>query len=451
MIFVRRCACRVVQPFVTLVALPGSVFIVVGVAMAHSLLAQTAGPGVLDDTTANPGLEPAAKLSPVSVFTAKEIPEAEPGKPAWWTGEKNTGGWGYDIAYYSKWVYAVSGAEYILQFECDPATAKLTYKGATRFVGYLSEEKNPNMTCRIRLLPNGRAMLTLLNGNHKTGFMWYDIDKNTGRLTAAGKQVPPKFDKHNAPQLWTPDQQRFCVGGYFWTKIYWYRFADDDAPVEDGSFPLKNWPVANYLGSIKFSPDWRHMYYLVFQWSEDPLCDKTPQIDTYEIDPKTRSGIYVSSLELPCDGATRFHVSGAIEPCSPDGKHLYVFLNGGPSSENCYYYVLARDPGSGKLTLVQRKTEPALRGLVGVPYSRPDRLVFAGDGKSGYCIPDYGGTLLESFSRDPETGTLTFHPPVTDINAHRLVADPVNGNLFTVGEKISSFKIPGSSRAAVAK
>lgn len=394
---------------------------------------------------------PQSSLVPASVFTPSDLPEPEPGKPAWWTGEKSGGGWGYDIVYYDKWVYAVSGAEYILKFQRDPATAKLTYQGATPFVGYNSEEKNPNMTCKIRLLADGSAMLTLLNGNHKTGFMWYGIDKDTGKLTAAGNEVPARFDHHNALQLWTPDQQRFCVGGYFWTKVYWYRFGDDGAPVPDGSFALKNWPIANYLGSVKFSPDWRHMYFLVLQDSEDPLCDKTPQIDTYEIDPKTHAGTYESSLELPCEGTTKNHISGAIEPFSPDGKHLYVFFTGGPSAENSYYYVLARDPVSGKLTIVDQKNEATLSGVQGVPYSRPDRLAFAGDGKSGYCIPNYASGPLRSFTRDPDTGALTFQPPVEDIDAQRLVVDPVNGNLFTVGEKIVSFKIPGSEKASSAK
>lgn len=407
------------------------------------------------DLAGKPGSQPASTLAPVSLFTDKDIPEAEPGKPAWLPGKA----WCYGIVYYDKWVYAVSKAEYILQFERDPATAKLTYKGATAFARFHSDAQAPNVACGIRRLDNGNAILAILAGNDnpgwwyatdKGGFMWYAIDKDTGKPSAAGKQVPAQFDKHNAQQLWTPDQQRFCVGGYVWTKIYSYRFGEDGAPVEDGSFALKNWPNGNY-GSVRFSPDWRHMYYLVVQRSEDPLCDKTPQIDTYEIDPKTHAGTYRSSLELPIAGTPKEHVSGAIEPLSPDGKHLYVFFDDGPSA---YYYVLARDPDSGKLTIMHQKTEPTLRGVGGAPWSCLDRFAFAGDGKSGYYI--FGsdrvkGGPLGSFTRDPGTGALTFLPPVEDMGAQKLVVDPVAGNLFTVGEKIASFKIPASGKAMSSK
>jgi len=388
-------------------------------------------------------------LAPISVFTAKDIPEAEPGKPAWPTGDKTTN---YSIVYYDKWVYVASRAEYILQFQRDPATATLAYQATTPFLGYHSDENGGgDPRCAIRRLNDGNAMLTIHHGNHKTGFMWYAIDQRTGKLTAAGKHVPAKFDHHNAPMLWMPDQQRFCIGGYFWTQIYWYRFGDDGVPVADGGFALKNWPIANYSGSVRFSPDWRHMYYLLFQQSEDPICDRPPQIDTYEIDPKTHAGTCVSSVELPCEGKMNFHVGGAIQPLSPDGKHLYAFFTGGPSYSNSYYYVLARDATSGKLSIVHQKNEPTLSGMNASPYDRLDRFAFAGDGKSGYCIPDYTGGQLGHFARDPDTGALTFLPPVADMGADKLVVDPVNGNLFTVGEKIVSFKIPAATRPSEEK
>jgi len=395
-------------------------------------------------------------LVPASVFTDKDIAQPEPSKPVWLPGKA----WSYGIAFYDKWVYAVSKAEYILQFERDPATAKLTYEGATAFVGYHSEEKTPNIVCGIRRLDDGNAMLTILHGNDNPGFwyavdkgafLWYSINKDTGKLTAAGKQIPAKFDKHNAQQLWTPDQKHFCIGGYGWTKIYWCGFAEDGAPVEDGSFVLKNWTNGYYSGSVRFSPDWHHMYYLLFQRSDDAQYDRVPQIDTYDIDPKTHAGAYVSSLALPIIGSSKEHVGGTIEPLSPDGQHLYVFFNAGPAA---YYYVLARDSKDGKLTILDHKTEPVLRGLQGAPWSCMDRFAFAGDGKSGYCIIGSDvvkGGPLGIFTRDPATGALTMLPAVADMGAQKLVVDPVNGNLFTVGEKIASFKIPAAQKAAGAK
>jgi len=430
-------------------------FILAGFAMMPGARIGAAAPAGYGDPAGKTNPLSSFALEPVSLFSAADIPEAEPGKPAWLPGKA----WCYGIAYYDKWVYAVSRAEYILQFERDPATAKLTYQGATPFAGYHSDEKSPNIVCGIRRLNDGKAMLTILDGNDspgwwypgdKGGFIWYSIDKETGKLTAAGKQVPARFDKHNAQQLWAPDQQRFCIGGYGWTKIYWYRFAEDGAPVEDGSFTLKNWPNGNFPGSsVRLSPDWRHLYHLAFQWSEDPLCDKTPQIDTYEIDPKTNAETCVSSLELPYVGTRKDHVSGAIEPVSPDGKHLYVIFEGGATS---YYYVLARDPNNGKLTIIHQGTEASLR--VAVPWSRMDRLAFSSDGKSGYYISGFDrlrGGPLGRFARDSATGALTILPPVADLAVQKLIVDPANGNMFTVGENISSFKIPAPVSAAVAK
>ncbi len=202
-------------------------WVLAGITLLHGVRAadQPSPSGVLQAGGAT-----ADALVAASVFTAQDIPQAEAGKQVWLTAKA----WSYGIAYYDKWVYAVSKAEYILQFERDPATAKLTYKGATAFVGYHSDEVNPNIGCNIRRLADGNAVLTIFDGSEnpgwwyagdKGGIIWYDIDKDTGKLTAVGKQISGKFDKHNAQQLWTPDQQRFFVGGYCWSKIYWYRFA----------------------------------------------------------------------------------------------------------------------------------------------------------------------------------------------------------------------------------
>jgi len=221
--------------------------------------------------------------------------------------------------------------------------------------------------------------------------------------------------------------------------------------VEDGSFVLKNWPNSYYSGSIRFSPDWQQMYYLEFQRSDDAQYDRLPQIDTYAIDPKTHVATYVSSLELAGAPKSPNHPMGTIAPLSPDGKHLYVLFNNGMSS---YYYVLARDPATGSLSMVSQQIEPSLRGAMGTPWSCLDRFAFAGNGKSGYYA--IGSELLKngllgSFTRDPATGALTIRPAISDIGAQKLVVDPVNGNLFTVGGKIASFKIPVVETAAVAK
>jgi hypothetical protein len=222
-------------------------------------------------------------LVPVSVFTTNDIPAAESGKPVW----DSTRGWG--IACHDKWVYAVSAAEYVLQFECDPVTAKLTYKGATP-LGY----------------------------NNK--------DSAKGVMIHA-----------------------------------WIRRTDD-----------------NQAKLI--------------------LC-----------------------------------------------------------GELSYSYTLVREPSSGALTLASREPDTNagnLGILTGAPWSRQDRFAYSADGYYGYFVNEGWRAKegpVECFRRDPATGALTLLPPIPDMGARRLVLDPVNGILFTAGEKIASFKIPAAGKPASSK
>ena len=380
------------------------------------------------------------RLVPASVFTARDLPEAEPGKPVW----GGVQGWG--ITYYDKWVYAVSTTENILQFECDPVTAQLTYKGATP-LGYHNKDSAKHVTISswIRHAGDNQDKLVLFYGDHNKGLSWYGINKSSGRLIAEGKQVPVvKCDHHNSTQLVMPDGQHFCYGGRYEKTIDWYRFGDDGIPVADGSFALKNFGVGSQSPCVMASPDWKHMYYLMFSEPvrDDPTKDITPQIDTYAIDPKTHAGAYVSSLKLPVPAKSKGRVSGALEPFSPDGKFTYAIFRARGFS---YYYVLARDPNSGALSLASQNPNAKagdLGNLTGAPWSRQDRFAYTKDGQSGFFV---NNGPVERFSRDPATGVLTLLPPIPDMGARKLALDPVNGNLFTVGEKIASFKVaPGN-------
>ena len=375
-------------------------------------------------------------LAPASIFTAKDLPEVDPGKPIW----DSTRGWG--ITYYRNWVYAVSAAEYILQFECDPATAKLTYKGAIP-LGYRNPDSGRFVSINtwIRRMGN-QAKLILFYGDHHKGLTWYSIDKGSGVITLDGIQYPALCDHHNATQLVAPNSQHFCYGGRLLDKVDWYRLGDDGLPLADGSIAMKNASTGNggmSSGCVMTDPDWNHLYCMVFQCPDnDPKNDKTPFIDTYDLDLKTYSGVYKSTLELPVPATVQGRVSGTLEPFSPDGKFTYAIFRAGNTS---YYYTLARDPQSGALSIAGQKptTDAGNLGLLtGAPWSRQGRFAYADDGLSGYFVND---GPLERFTRDLTTGALTLLPPLPEMGAAKLALDPANSLLFTAGEKIASFKI----------
>ena len=384
---------------------------------------------------------------PVSVFTARDLPEIEPGKPLW-DGTRGCG-----VAYYDKWVYAVTHTENILQFECDAATAKLTYKGAMP-LGYEytnNATKGVQIFCWIRRTEDNLAKLVVFYGDHDKGCSWYGIDKHSGKLTPEGKQVPAPCDHHNATQLMAPDQQHFFYGGRVLDKVDWYRFGPDGAPVPDGSFAMKNFSTGNVgmsSGCAMTSPDWKHMYYAVFQCvDKDPKSDKAPFIDAYALDPKTHAPTYVSSLELPVPETVQGRISGTLTPFSPDGKFTYaIFVTG----ESYYCYTLSRDPTSGALKIASKTPviKDRMRTLTGPPWGRQDRFVYTADGTNGYYAMS---GPLGHFSRNLATGELTILPPNPDAGVIKLALDPVNGILFTVGEKISSFKVGGTKNPKESK
>ena len=383
----------------------------------------------------------AAGLTPSTVFTEKDFPELEPGKPLW------DGTRGFGVTYYDKWVYALSRAESILQFECDPLTGKLTYKGAIP-LGYHStenEKKVVQIYCWIRKGEDGRDRLVVFYGNDIKGVSWYGINKSTGVLTPEGQEVPAKCDHHNSIQLMTPDQQHFCYGGRLLTKVFCYRFDQSGVPVPDWDFDLKTPSVGNMgmgAGCIMASPDWSQIYSLAFQCPDkDPKNDKIPLLESYGIDLKSHVATYLSSLELPAPESVKGRLTANFVPFSPDGKFTYVFFSVG---ETYYYYILARDTKSGALT-VAGKSNPIqdhFRVITGPPWGRQNRCVYTADGRNIYCA--LAGSLGH-LSRDLTTGELKVLPMTPDAGVVKLALDPVHGILFTVGEKIGSYKVGGTN------
>ena len=104
---------------------------------------------------------------------------------------------------------------------------------------------------------------------------------------------------------------------------------------------------------------------------------------------------------------------------------------------------MARDPKSGALTTASQSPNTNagnLGNLTWAPWSRQNRFDYTADGQNGYFV---NNGPLDRFSRDSGTGILTLRPSVPDMGARFLALDSVNGILFTVGEKIASFKVGG--------
>ena len=370
--------------------------------------------------TSQPTTVPA--LVPVTTFTSKDLPEPDPGKPAWAQGNQ----WSYGVAVYEKWVYAASTAEYVLQFERDPMTAGLKYLGAVSF-NHHDPEKGVGVTLSIRRPADGSAMLYLRAGSHGPPlFQWYAIDKQTGKLTLKGKQLPVKLGLGAL----TPDQNRsYQMAGD--ATLVWCRFDEDGTPVEEGRTATH---AKNRYGPMVLSPDGRNLY----------MMDGTGRVDAYACDPKTGKPTYISTLDLQ----PTLQMASGLLPFSPDGRHLYIF-NGGWADKVTpdKFCVLRRDADKGTLTMLAGgKAAPAFSGLGGPPWSRGDRFAFAANGKSGCFLTLQGyyhrPAALGTFTRDSASGalTITAHVSARALGAARFAFDPDSGNLFTVGPTISSFK-----------
>jgi hypothetical protein len=340
-------------------------------------------------------------------------------------------------------VYAASTAEYVLQFERDPVTGGLEYKGAVPFQHHDPEGGVGVNRFFIRRSAGDDAMLYLDYGSHGPHlFTWFAVDGKTGELSQKGKQVPPKV----GVGLLTSDQKRmYSVTG---TKVTWCLFEEDGTPVEEGSAECRD---IKHYGQFLLSPDGRHLY---------TLPDPGVSVDAYACDEKTGTPTYVASIDLK-EAVLR---SSGLMPFSPDGRHLYVF-NGGffddknPGDTSC---ILERDLEKGTLRLLSSgKSDPNFNGLGGPGWSRQSRFAFTADGKRG-CFISLGGyyhrpTVVGTFTRDPATGALKVVTSVSArgeagaMNSCRFAFDPVNGNLYTCGERISSFKTPGTENTGVPK
>jgi len=393
--------------------------------------------GIATDLRGSLAAEPAASepaaasaLVPVKAFTDKDLPEPEPGKPAWAAGNQ----WSYGVAIYDKWVYAASNAEYLLQFKTDPATAGLTYQGATSFHHH-DPEKGVGVTLSIRRPADGSAMLYLRAGSHGPPlFQWYAIDKQTGKLTLKGKQLPVKLGLG----VLTPDQSR-CYQMAGDATLVWCRFEEDGTPVEEGRTAAH---ARNRYGPMVLSPDGRNLY----------MMDGAGRVDAYACDPRSGKPTYISTLDLQ----PTLQMDSGLLPLSPDGRHLYVF-NGGWAEKQTpdRFCVLGRDPEEGALTMLAGgKAAAAFTGLGGPPWSRGGRFAFAADGKSGCFLTLQGyyhrPAVLGTFRRSPASGalTITAHVSARALGAACFAFDGDNGNLFTVGPRISSFKVRSGVKAA---
>ena len=368
-------------------------------------------------------------LAPAQTIASKDLPEPEPGKPAWASGNQ----WSYAAVFYDKWVYAASTAEYVLQFERNPATAELKYLAAFPF-NHHDPEKGVGVNLSIRKLADGSALLYLGFGSHGPPLLaWYAIDPKTGALTQKGKISPAKLGLGAL----TPDHKRHYLMTSD-TTLVWAGFGEDGAPVEEGRIETH---ASNHHGPLVLSPDARHLYMI----NSATVC-----VDTYACDPKTGKPEYLSTLDLK----PTLKMASGLLPFSPDGKRLCVFNNnvGDSKSTNDQYCVLSRDVDKGTLSILSSGTvEPELAGLGGPTWSRGNRFAFNADGQGGYFLSIYSfynrPLWFGSFTCDPKTGALhvTERFWARGNFLSRFALDPVAGNLVAVGpDFISAYKTPAA-------
>lgn len=398
--------------------------------IARLWLAGLASVAVAQSSSFGAGAASTNGLAPVWAITGKDLPEPEPGKPAWAEGNQ----WSYAAVFFDKWVYTASTAEYVLQFERNPVTAEIKYVAAFPF-NHHDPERGVGVNLTVRRLEDGQALLYLGYGSHGPPLLaWYAIDPRSGALTQKGKVCPAKIGLGAL----TPDHKRhYLMTGL--TTLVWAGFGEDGAPVEEGRIDTR---ASNHHGPLVLSPDGRHVYMI----NED-----TVQVDAYACDAASGKASYVATLDLK----PQLKMASGLLPFSPDGRRLYVFNKNATdkTSTNDQYCVLSRDSDTGALAILSNGTvEPELAGLGGPAWSRGSRFAFNADGQSGYFLSIYSyynrPFWFGRFECDPKTGALHVTEKFWARGnfLSRFALDPVAGNLVAVGPGIWSYKTPAAGR-----
>lgn len=304
-------------------------------------------------------------------------------------------------------------------FERDPATARLTLRN-TLPNPYQAKWHWADIFARA--FPGGRDVLYYL---YKGTLHWYDVDGKTGACTEAGK-----LEKvGTSPAIFAADSRHLFT-------------SDAVLSIDEKGTPSVVGRLKTAAAALAFSPDGRHLY-----------AATHTQIVVHAYD--TASGRVTETAALPLSGA-----GDAPKPArtfmslSPDGRFLYVGQQseGYGAKKKWFSWVLERNRATGALTI--RSSGPPPRDL-----TNAEECLFAPDGNSGYFIQadpaDTEGYRSSAawFSRDPDTGTMTFQGKGPAGRTCCMDYDAANGSFYagTCGQnaknsQIFVFKTPGQRK-----
>ncbi|NEQ38756.1 MAG: beta-propeller fold lactonase family protein [Okeania sp. SIO3I5] len=194
-------------------------------------------------------------------------------------------------------------------------------------------------------------------------------------------------------------------------------FVEKQEEGENGVQGLK-WP-----NSVTVSPDGKHIY---------ATAENSNALTVFSRDTQTGALTFVETKEDNKEGVDGLDEANSVI-VSPDGKHVYA-----TGERDAALAVFSRDSSTGKLTFVEVEkwdftNENGLRLVTSVTMSS--------DGHYVYATGSFDNTLVV-FTRDSETGKLTF-VKTESTSGESLTVSPDGNNIYSAGgDKLEVFKQP---------